>query len=99
MAKKKPAADEAAPSFEESLAQLEQLVARLEDGKLGLGEALKAYEQGVARLHRCYRVLEEVERRHVQQVLASSGTLEEAAARLGIDPTTLWRKRKRWGLD
>jgi DNA-binding NtrC family response regulator len=43
--------------------------------------------------------LEEVERRHVQQVLASSTTLEEAAARLGIDPTTLWRKRKRWGLN
>jgi len=43
--------------------------------------------------------LDEVERRHVQQVLASSATLEEAAARLGIDPTTLWRKRKRWGID
>jgi NtrC-family two-component system response regulator AlgB len=43
--------------------------------------------------------LEEVERRHVRQVLATSATLEEAAARLGIDPTTLWRKRKRWGLD
>ena len=43
--------------------------------------------------------LEEVERRHVRQVLASSSTLEEAAARLGIDPTTLWRKRRRWGLD
>jgi NtrC-family two-component system response regulator AlgB len=43
--------------------------------------------------------LEEVERRHVQQVLSSSATLEEAATRLGIDPTTLWRKRRRWGLD
>ncbi len=43
--------------------------------------------------------LEEVERRHVRSVLASSATLEEAAARLGIDPTTLWRKRKRWRLD
>jgi NtrC-family two-component system response regulator AlgB len=43
--------------------------------------------------------LEDVERRHIQQVVASSATLEDAAARLGIDPTTLWRKRRRWGLD
>jgi len=43
--------------------------------------------------------LEEVERRHIQHVIASSPTLEDAAARLGIDPTTLWRKRKRWRLD
>jgi DNA-binding NtrC family response regulator len=43
--------------------------------------------------------LEEVERRQVQAVLAESATLEEAAARLGINPTTLWRKRRRWGLD
>jgi NtrC-family two-component system response regulator AlgB len=41
--------------------------------------------------------LEELERRHIQRVLADSGTLEEAAARLGINPTTLWRKRKRYG--
>src|SRR5262249_31116834 len=43
--------------------------------------------------------LADVERRHVQDVLAGSATLEEAASRLGINPTTLWRKRKRWGLD
>jgi DNA-binding NtrC family response regulator len=43
--------------------------------------------------------LEELERRHVRQVLAESASLEEAAARLGINPTTLWRKRRRWGLD
>jgi NtrC-family two-component system response regulator AlgB len=43
--------------------------------------------------------LEDIERRHVQRVLTESQTLEEAASRLGINPTTLWRKRKRWGLD
>ena len=43
--------------------------------------------------------LEELERRHIQQVLADSATLEDAAARLGINPTTHWRKRKRYGLE
>jgi NtrC-family two-component system response regulator AlgB len=43
--------------------------------------------------------LEELERRHIEQVLAESATLEDAAARLGINPTTLWRKRKRYGIE
>jgi NtrC-family two-component system response regulator AlgB len=43
--------------------------------------------------------LEELGRRHIVQVLAESATLEEAAARLGINPTTLWRKRKRYGIE
>jgi NtrC-family two-component system response regulator AlgB len=43
--------------------------------------------------------LEELERQHIARVLADSTTLEEAAARLGINPTTLWRKRKRYGLE
>ena len=33
------------------------------------------------------------------QVLAESATLAEAASRVGISTTRLWRKRKRWGLD
>ena len=43
--------------------------------------------------------LEDVERVHVQRVLTESPTLQEAALRLGINPTTLWRKRKRWHLE
>jgi DNA-binding NtrC family response regulator len=43
--------------------------------------------------------LEEVERRHIERVLADSTTLEEAAARLGISSTTLWRKRKRYRIE
>ena len=42
--------------------------------------------------------LEELERQRIEQVLAESGTLGEAATRLGINPTTLWRKRKRYCL-
>jgi DNA-binding NtrC family response regulator len=43
--------------------------------------------------------LEDLERRHIQRVLAEAATLEEAAARLGINVTTLWRKRKRYGIE
>ena len=43
--------------------------------------------------------LEEVERDHIKRVLAQSATLDEAAATLGINVTTLWRKRKRYGAD
>jgi DNA-binding NtrC family response regulator len=44
-------------------------------------------------------LLEDVERHHIERVLADSATLEEAAARLGISSTTLWRKRKRYGIE
>jgi NtrC-family two-component system response regulator AlgB len=43
--------------------------------------------------------LEDLERVHIEQVLAESATLEQAAARLGIGVTTLWRKRKRYGIE
>jgi two-component system, NtrC family, response regulator AlgB len=42
---------------------------------------------------------EDVERRQILRVLAESSTLEEAAATLGINMSTLWRKRKRFKLD
>ncbi len=43
--------------------------------------------------------LAELEREHIRKVLTSASSLDEAARTLGIDPTTLWRKRKRLGLD
>jgi NtrC-family two-component system response regulator AlgB len=43
--------------------------------------------------------LEEVEREHILRVLNGSATLEDAAATLGINASTLWRKRRRYGLE
>lgn len=42
--------------------------------------------------------LEALETEHVRLVLASSPSLEDAARTLGIDPSTLYRKRKRFGI-
>jgi NtrC-family two-component system response regulator AlgB len=43
--------------------------------------------------------LEDMERKLIVRVLAESPTLEDAAQTLGINASTLWRKRKRYGID
>jgi NtrC-family two-component system response regulator AlgB len=45
------------------------------------------------------RSLAELERQHIQKVILNVPSLEEAARVLGIDPATLWRKRKKYHLD
>ena len=42
--------------------------------------------------------LEEIENEHIRQVLAKVDTFEDAAVVLGIEPSTLWRKRRKLGL-
>jgi NtrC-family two-component system response regulator AlgB len=42
--------------------------------------------------------LEQLEAEHLRRVLAGTASIEEAASVLGIDPSTLYRKRKRYGL-
>jgi NtrC-family two-component system response regulator AlgB len=42
--------------------------------------------------------LDAAERRHIAAVLARHPTLDSAARALGIDPSTLYRKRERYGL-
>lgn len=42
--------------------------------------------------------LAQVEERHIRKALAAALPLEETARLLGIDPSTLWRKRKKYGI-
>ncbi len=51
------------PSFEAALASLEAIVHDLEDGDLGLAEALARYEAGIKHLRHCYDLLEQAERK------------------------------------
>ena len=61
--KKAKTEDGREPSFEEALEQLEAIVHQLEEGEIGLNEALKRYEKGVKLLRHCYGLLEGAERR------------------------------------
>ena len=40
--------------------------------------------------------LDDIEREHITRVIARTATLDEAATVLGIDASTLWRKRKKY---
>ncbi len=51
------------PNFEEALERLEGIVHLLEEGDVGLDEALARYEEGVRLLRQSYNLLEKAERR------------------------------------
>ncbi|MDZ7615984.1 MAG: exodeoxyribonuclease VII small subunit [Patescibacteria group bacterium] len=59
---KKPA-DDQPPRFEQAVEQLEAIVRALEEGDLGLEEALGRYEQGVKLLRHAHALLKRAERR------------------------------------
>jgi two-component system, NtrC family, response regulator AlgB len=42
--------------------------------------------------------LEKIEEMHIRQVLGRTASLQEAAATLGIDQATLWRRRKKYAI-
>jgi exodeoxyribonuclease VII small subunit len=58
--------------FEEALQELEQLVARMEQGDLSLEDSLKAFERGVLLTRTCQMALREAEQK-VQVLLEKNG--------------------------
>jgi len=65
---------------------------------LGLPEPVRRQSESVAVELGADVSLDALEREHIARVLARAPTLEVAARTLGIDVTTLTRKRKRYGL-
>ena len=56
--------------FEEALKRLEQIVDSIEQGKIGLEDSIKSYEEGMALVRRCRSVLQEAEQK-IQHLQAS----------------------------
>ena len=67
------------PDFEQALAELEQLVERMEDGELSLEESIKTYERGVVLGRTALAALDAAEQR-VRVLGEDDDTSEESAA-------------------
>lgn len=63
MAKRRTAESNGGPSFEQSLEDLESIIARVESGEVGLEKSIEEYERGVELIKRCRAILERAEQR------------------------------------
>ncbi|MBS98757.1 MAG: exodeoxyribonuclease VII small subunit [Oceanospirillaceae bacterium] len=63
------------PDFENSLAQLEAVVERMEQGDLPIEDALKAFEEGVKLTRECQTILDQTEQK-VQVLIEQQGELK-----------------------
>jgi exodeoxyribonuclease VII small subunit len=79
-----PVSDSGAPSFEESLAELEGIVDALERGDLPLEASLAAFERGVGLSRACQKALDQAEQR--VRILAESRADAEPQP-FAADPT------------
>lgn len=62
------------PDFEQSLAELEQLVEAMESGELSLEDSLAAFEKGIKLSRDCQSALQNAEQR-VQTLVEKNGQL------------------------
>lgn len=69
----KPAADISTMSFEDALAQLEQIVHKLEAGDVALEDSIRIYERGAALKTHCETKLKEAELKVEKIVLGPDG--------------------------
>ena len=68
-------------SFEKALAELEEIVRKLEDGKAELEESIALYERGAALKAHCDARLRQAEERIEKIVIGESGKPKAVAAK------------------
>jgi len=58
-------------TYEDAISELEQIIVRIEEGKIGLEESLTAYKRGAELIQRC-RTLVDVAEQQVKKVTVAS---------------------------
>jgi exodeoxyribonuclease VII small subunit len=74
--------DIAAMSFEDALAELEQIVRRLEGGQVKLDDAILSYERGAQLKRHCEKKLNEAQQRVDRIVVGPEGAISAEPAKL-----------------
>ena len=75
-------AEIAAMSFEDALAELEQIVRRLEAGQVKLDDAIQSYERGAQLKRHCEQKLTEAQQRVDRIVIGPDGSAAVEPAKL-----------------
>ncbi len=75
-------ADVASMSFEDALAELEQIVRRLEAGQVRLDDAILCYERGTQLKRYCEQKLNEAQQRVDRIVVGPDGAVSAVPAKL-----------------
>jgi exodeoxyribonuclease VII small subunit len=70
-------------SFEKAMARLEKIVESIEQGKIGLEESIKQFEEGMALIKRCRGVLADAELK-IQQLQAAGRDDVAATEQAGL---------------
>ncbi|MCC5829248.1 MAG: exodeoxyribonuclease VII small subunit [Phycisphaeraceae bacterium] len=74
-------------SYEAALEKLEAIIQRVEDGEIGLEEALASAEQGMELIHHCRDILDRAKGR-IEELMADlpTSSAREAAAQSADEP-------------
>jgi exodeoxyribonuclease VII small subunit len=76
-------------TYEQAMAQLEQLIDDIETGEAGLEQALASYEKGVKLISHCRAILDRVEHRLAELKVDEGGNLAGAASAAGFEDETV----------
>lgn len=74
----------AAGRFEELYAELQRVVERLDEGGLGLEDAMRLFERGVELARECERIVETAELRVTRLLAGDSASADDASTDLAF---------------